>query len=285
MSRHLLIAAAVALVISGTAAAAEPAHRHLDATAGLLDTLFDKEVQVEGNVNDMSLVELLNQLSKTHNVTFLINQDCFDQAGIPDIKEKKPNVVATSLKGLSLHHFIVQVLKSMRATYIIRGNAVEIVTVAEAARVAKAAIDEDAEGIKSLKEPLVCAIFKQKPLKESVELMANRYELNVSISPQAGEVNAGGITVRIMNLPADKAIEMLAQQHDLRVVRKGNAYLITSPEHAKKLLAEQAQEERCAIELEKLRANMPRKNVPTQPGSDPANSPKKILQSPGPSRP
>jgi hypothetical protein len=144
----------------------------------------------------------------------------------------------------------------------VKGNVVEIVTVGHAAKLAQAATEVDAEGNKSLKEPLVCAIIKQKPLHESIDQLASRYDLSITISPQAVEGRASLVSARILNLPADKAFEMLALQCDLRVVRKGNAFVITSRDHAKTLLADQADQERSKIELERLRAGLPGLKVP-----------------------
>ncbi len=175
-----------------------------------------------------------------------------------EIAEKKPSVASTNLRGLTLHQFLVRVLDSLGGTYIIKGNVVEVVPLAHAAKMAKAETDMDVNGNLSLKEPLVCAIIKQKPLADAVELLASRYDLSVTITPQARDGSASVVSARLMNLPADKAIEMLAVQCELRVVRKGNAFLITSREHAKTLLAEQAETDRQKIELEKLRASIHR---------------------------
>jgi hypothetical protein len=55
-------------------------------TTKTLDLLFNHEIQIEGNVNDMSLIELLNQLSKRYAVTFVIRETAFRASGRPDIQ-------------------------------------------------------------------------------------------------------------------------------------------------------------------------------------------------------
>ncbi|HEV3385479.1 MAG TPA: VWA domain-containing protein, partial [Gemmata sp.] len=94
----------------------------------LKEAVENKEVQIDGNVNDMSLLELLNQLSKKFGVTFVIMEDYFKAEMVTDIKEKKPTLASTSLKGLKLGTFLDLVLVSMNATFIVRPDYIEITT-------------------------------------------------------------------------------------------------------------------------------------------------------------
>jgi hypothetical protein len=82
------------------------------------------------------------------------------------------------------------------------------------------------------------------------------------------------VSAHLLNLPADKALELLAEQCDLRVIRKGNAYMITTRDHAKELRAEQLEIERQKIELEKLRGSTPKTSTspPQKPTSKPPGS-------------
>jgi hypothetical protein len=115
MSMRVLMAIAVGLVFVGNAPAANfpPAE---DATALILDKLYDMEVEVDGNINDMSLMELVTQLTKRYALTFSINQDSFKAAGIPNVAENKPSVASTNFRGLTLHQFLNLVLDTMGAT-------------------------------------------------------------------------------------------------------------------------------------------------------------------------
>jgi hypothetical protein len=277
MFLRLVMALTVGLVCADFVTAADPPQPQQDNTSELLHILFNKQVEVEGNINEMSLMDLLTFLSKKHGITFAINNESFKAEGGMDISEKKPSIATTNLRGLTLHQLLVRVLDSLGGTYIIKGNVVEVVPLAYAAKVAKAETDMDVNGNLSLKEPLVCAIIRQKPLTDAVELLASRYDLSVTITPQARDGSASAVSARLMNLPADKAIDMLAVQCDLRVVRKGNAFLITSREHAKTLLAEQAEKDRQKIELETLRASIHRSAVSPQQKLDLQNIPKPVL--------
>jgi RNA polymerase sigma factor (sigma-70 family) len=249
-------------------------------TTKTIDVLFNHEIQIEGNVNDMSLLDLLHFLSNKYAVTFVIREAAFRESGRPDIKEKKPNLTATRLRGLSFHGFLGQVLDSLDATYLIKGDGVvEIVPPAYAAMVTKStlnkwALDENENDLKSLQEPLVTLIEKQKPLADVIEMLANRYDLSVVLAPQARESRTMPVSAHFLNLPADKAFELLAEQCDLRVIRKGNAYLITTRDQAKELRAEQFEKERQKIELEKLRGTINKTSTlpPQKPTSKPPGS-------------
>lgn len=247
MLTRFLITLAIGLVLTLPAAAAE------DPLVDLLQKLHTEEVLIEGNINDIPHFELLQKLAARHKIAFVINEEAFRAFNVNDPKDKKPNLAATQLRGLTVHNFLTMVLNSMGATYMLKGKTVEIVPPSYAARATKSSVVENEEGRNSLAEPLVSTVIKEKPLSEAVALIAERYDLTVVVSPQAGDAKAGIVTARLLNVPADEAIELLAAQSDLRVVRKGTAFLITSREHADSLFNEQMEKERAKIDLEKFR--------------------------------
>jgi type II secretory pathway component HofQ len=127
----------------------------------------------------------------------------------------------------------------------------------------------EGESIATFAEPLVSLAVKEKPLNETVALIAERYDLTVVVSPQAGDARMGFVTVRLLNMPADKALELVALQADLRVVRKGKAYMITSRDHANDLFNERLEKERQKIEVKKLRAEVGQPQPPKPPEMPP----------------
>jgi hypothetical protein len=216
------------------------------------------------NLNDVPLFELLQDLSKKFAVPFVINEESFKAVGRPNLREEKPTVSLTTLRDLSVHQFLTTTLDSLGATYLVKGNGIEIVPVQHAAKLAKIPVDQGEDGRARLTQPLVSAIFKEKPLNEAVAAVAEKYDLTVVVSPQAGDARTGFVSARMLNMPADKALELLALQADLRVVRRGAAFLITSKEHATELFNEKLDRERQKIELEKFRVAPPPK-----PASEP----------------
>ncbi len=80
------------------------------------------------NINDQTLNDLINLLSKQHGINFVIMEQYFKAIGVPDIKDKRPNLAATSVRGMKLGDFLDIVLLSMDATFIVRPTYVEITT-------------------------------------------------------------------------------------------------------------------------------------------------------------
>ena len=192
----------------------------------LLNKLFEQEVQLGNrNVNQMPLFELLQELSKAHGVAFGIDKDSFRAEGDLNITDRKPSA-AGQLRELSLHQFLIRVLDSLGATYLINGGGLEIVTCAHAAKTSDATLDEE-KGHKSLVHPLVSAVISNKPLVDVVEMLSSRYDLNIVLPPQ-GDSSASLVSAHLLNVPADRALDLLAGQCDLRAVRDGNVFLLTS---------------------------------------------------------
>jgi tetratricopeptide (TPR) repeat protein len=92
----------------------------------LKNTLENVEVQLKDgqNINDLPLFELLQDLAKRYNVSFVILEQAFEAGA--NIKEAKPKLAATQLRGLKLGNFLDIVLLSMNATYIVRPDYIEI---------------------------------------------------------------------------------------------------------------------------------------------------------------
>src|SRR5262249_2966233 len=111
-------------------------------------------------------------------------------------------------------------------------------------------------------EPLVSAIYKEKPLNEAIADLAEEFDLNVVVAPQAGDSRTAFVSARLLNVPAEKALELIALQADLRVVRKGTAFLVTSRDHANELFAEPLEKEKMKAEVERFRKGI---DVPQPP--------------------
>lgn len=243
-----------------------PQPKEADSLASLLAAL-ENEVQLKegANINEIPLFELLQDLSKRHAITFVIIEESFKANGSPNIREEKAKLATTQLRGLRLSQFLNVVLESMGATYLIKNSGIEIVPILYAAKVTKAGFSQDEENRPRLNEPLVSALVKEKPLNEAVTKIAEMYDLTVIVSPQAGDAKSGFVTARLLNTPADKALELLALQCDLRVVRRGAAYLITSKDQANELFNEKLDKERQRIEIQKLREAPAKPPVPPAP--------------------
>jgi tetratricopeptide (TPR) repeat protein len=96
----------------------------------LKSVIEDTEVQLKegANINEIPLFELLQDLSKRYQVTFVIMEEYFKAEGQPNIKEEKAKLAATQLRGLKLGNFLDIILLSMNATYIVRPDYIEVTT-------------------------------------------------------------------------------------------------------------------------------------------------------------
>ena len=86
------------------------------------------------------------------------------------------------------------------------------------------------------------------------------------------------VSLRLLNVPADKVLDVIATAADLRVVRKGNVFLVTSRDHAKEMFEEKLNREKDLIEVQKLReapANPFGALIPTAPMPVPKQEEKK----------
>jgi len=265
MTTRLLIAmAAIGLLAAGIQASDDPKAAALQTkpkvgAESIIDKLHNQEMRLAAmNLNEIPLVELLGALSKQFHVTFVIMAEQFNQQGIGDIRERKSSLTTAAAKGMTLHRFLGVWLASMDATYLVRGDYIEIIPLAAVANTGAAAMT----GSTRPPVPLVSLIVKEKPLNEVIEKLADQYDLSVVIAPQAGDGRAGFVSARLKNVPPEIALELLAVQSDLRVVRRGSAYLITSREHAEGLFHEAMEKAHATIELKRLRQAPPRAEAP-----------------------
>ena len=178
----------------------------------------------------VNLGELKDLIADRYGVPVLLNNAAF-VAAVGD-NASAFQVEMPRAKGFPLGALLRQVLSQRDATFLVRRTHIEIVPIAMAAKEAKVVAEED--GTITL-PTLVSAVYKEKPLNEALADLAEEHDLTIVVSPQAGENKAAFINARLLNVPADKAIELISLQADLRVIKKGNAWLITSKEHEQEL--------------------------------------------------
>jgi hypothetical protein len=255
--------------VAGLALTAGPAFAQNPATpadagkpkAGTVDAVLHALKQPAGfdskNINDVPLVEILEKLSKQHGIAFVILEEQFRAEGVPDVKEKKPNLAATELKNMTLHQFLTTVLNSVDVTYMVKAGRIEVITWNLAYDVGRGRPRfAEEEGVRPA-SPLISMNIKGKPLKAVVEELADEYELSVVISPKVGDAMDTPVNARLLNVPSDQLLDRIVVGSELRVVRRGNTFLITTPEQAKELLAERVERARQLGELQRLRAGFP----------------------------
>jgi hypothetical protein len=220
-----------------------------DPTALLLAKL--RQPLVLPATDELVLPEFAAQVEKALGIPVSINTDAFRTEG-----GNRPHEVTVRVAGskkLSGSVVLRSALGGEGLTYLVRRDHVEIVPVGFALKESRQPVQTDANGDTVAAQPLVSAVVKNMPLSAALDDLAADYDLTVILSPKAGDQKAAFVTARLLNVPADKAVELLALQADLRVVRRGPAFLVTTPEHADGLFNERHERARQKIELENMR--------------------------------
>lgn len=213
-----------------------------DPTAQLLAKLRQPLV-LKGD--ELPLAEFAVQVEKATGIGVVVNDAAFRQDGeAPDnLTVQPPRFKGDAATVLRL------ALATRGATYLVRRSHIEFVPIAVARREARLP-EADKNGEPLHPYPLVSAVVRERPLTDALADLAADHDLTVLVSPQVGDQKSAFVTARLLNVPADQAVELLALQADLRVVRRGTAFLVTSKEHADNLFSERMDREQRRAELE-----------------------------------
>jgi hypothetical protein len=209
----------------------------------------------------MSLAEFAAAVEKATGIGVVVNERAFSTDG--DVNEPADLPVRPArFKGATAADVLRHSVAKHGATFVVRRTHVEILPLAAARREAKLPTGTDGNGDPVEPAPLVSAVFKEKPVNEALAELAAEYDLTVVVSPQAGDHKTTFVSARLLNVPADRAIDLLAVQADLRVVRRGAAFLVTSKDHAEQLFNERMDREQRKIELGNARNPAFNRNLP-----------------------
>jgi hypothetical protein len=244
MVRSIVLAAAVVGLVVIPGGAQEPKKEAAAPSAAKLVAALQTQRVNVGQVNEMTLIELLQRLSEKYDVRFVIRDRLFKEAGLENFRETKLNqITATKLEGVTLHRLLGTALADLGATYLVRNDCIEIVTQEFARK--EAGLDEAVQEAGALADtapairaeyrnqlPLVCVAADKEPLADVLKTLARVYDLNVIVHPSARDaVKKTVVTEQMLNVPADTALELLTGQAadgGLTVVRKGNTFLVTA---------------------------------------------------------
>jgi type II secretory pathway component GspD/PulD (secretin) len=219
---------------------AKPAAKAVaDPTAKIVSTLQTQRVTYEKQLNETPLMEVLQDFGKRHDLNFVIREEAFKEEGIANIRDAKLSAFVTKQEGMTVHRFLTILLQDLGAAYIIRDGYVEITTKAAAQKevgiteaIEEAANNPDDPNALTraqyrLNLPLLSVVAQDKPLDQVITELARAYDLNVVISPAAREqMKQIKVSERLLNVPADTMLELLASLAGFDVTRKGNTFRI-----------------------------------------------------------
>jgi hypothetical protein len=259
-------------LLAGPALADPP--KKTDPTADILAKLRGPWKGV-GDTGEISVDDFVTKLSAAYDLPVVVDEakfklDGFDPVGREMLKLPKA-------KGLTLRAALRLSLAHTGFTFLVRRDHIEFVTNAKAAMELKVgsllAVPVNGYSVGMEGVVAVSMIVKEKPLNEVVADIAEEFDLNVVVAPQAGDSRMAFVSLRLLNVPADKALDVIATAADLRVVRKGNVFLVTSRDHAKELFDEKLDKERQKIEVQKQREAPANPFGPLTPTAPPVPKP------------
>jgi hypothetical protein len=208
----------------------------------IVSILHNQRVTFDADLTQVSLSELLNTLAKKYEVNIVVREEAFREAGVEGVGDRKPQLGITRMGGLTLHRFLTLCLGTMGAVPMVRDDYIEIVPREAALKEAglieavhEANISGDPEAVNKAQArlglPLVNVVVENQPLPAVFGELARVYDLNIVTDARTQkDVRGVVLSERLLNVPADTALELLAGQAGLAVVRKGNTFRVTAGE-------------------------------------------------------
>jgi hypothetical protein len=203
--------------------------------------LQGQRISYEKDLTTTPFREVLGDLATRYKITFIVNKAAIESGEQLD-DAKAERLSAQRMEGLPLGTFLDVYLRGLNVpnvTYLVRADHIEITSrkaaqkeagLTEAIEEAKAS-GEAMELVRAkarLNLPLVCVAVTDQPLSVVLKDLTRVYGLNVVIEPSSrGQIEKAVVTERLLNVPADTALELLAEQAGLSVARKGNTFRIS----------------------------------------------------------
>lgn len=208
----------------------------------IVSVLQNSRVQYDKDLQTTPFPELLGDLAKRYDLTFVVDKVALGDA-VGGLNDAKADRLSTArLDGLPLGTFLDIYFRGLsieNVTYLVRPDYIEITTREAAQKEAglpeaiqeATTTGEPGEVVRAkarMNLPLVCVAVKDKPLGAVLKDLTRVYGLNIVVEPGARQALAAELTEQLLNVPADTALEVLAGQAGLSVVRKGNVFRITA---------------------------------------------------------
>ncbi len=225
----------------GRAEPKKPPDRPIDQIGAELHTLIEFE---ELDDPKATLRDVLNQLRTKYKakVGFDYNDKAFKEAYGATTKDIRDEIIGKlEANNLTLEGLLRRVLGKIPiggggASFMLRDGVIEITT--------EDAIRRELKLPTPLKDhppepPLPVMIpymkFDGDTLEAACEKIGERAGITILIDPRVKEKANAAIKARLVNIPLDVAIDLLADMAGLAAARKANAVYITTPENAEKL--------------------------------------------------
>jgi RNA polymerase sigma factor (sigma-70 family) len=184
-------------------------------------------------INDpkTTLEDALKMLKQRYGLNYEFNHQAFQADQVPQpgnaeiaASREIPPTQSTTLDAV-LRNILARVPAASGATYLVRGDSIEITT---RASVRNEIWGPDFDGPFL---PLVNLKARKVPLTDALDQLADQGRLNIVYMAGAEKANTP-VTARLTNVPVDTAVRVLAAQAGLGVVQRDNVFLVTTQEQA-----------------------------------------------------
>jgi hypothetical protein len=197
--------------------------------------ILDREVTFFGIEDPKTKLDMsLYQLGKVYDLPLVVDEKAFRNDGVEDpldcrIVEGNPiPPIKGELKRV-LKSIVLRIPARSGAAYLVRKNVVEITT--QAAVRSELGMKKDEELL-----PLVSEYFCEEPLAQVLDTLSETSEYNVILDPRLrGKTGDTAVTARLINVPVDTAVRLVADMAGLSVVRQANVFYVTSSENATRM--------------------------------------------------
>ncbi|HWG44337.1 MAG TPA: hypothetical protein VN688_16280 [Gemmataceae bacterium] len=218
-----------------------------------------------------TLEDALAKLSKLYEVNFDINEKAFKFENVMDVGKTEiasPTPVP-AMKNARVNTILRKILSRVSvpsgATYLVRGDHIEITTMTF----------QGPEVWGKYTGPhlsLVNAELTKVSLEEAVKELAEQTDFNVILDNRAADKAKTPVSARLLNMPLDTALRLLADMVDLRSVHLDNVLYVTTKENAAAMEAR--------LEKEQMPVN-PLDDNGTIPGPRKGSGPGNLVIAPG----
>jgi hypothetical protein len=197
-------------------------------------TKLNKTVSLKEPI-DAALDLVLTEMAEQHGLTgkVILDTQAFKAAGIEDVRAAM--VKLDKLADVKLATVLAALLKQVDGCYLVKDTHI-VITSRAARRAELGEKDEDAEAAVRDAMPLVRMTFTETPIRKIVEELAEKFDRTILIAPYLAERGDALVTAKLVNVPLDHAVELLADMAELALIKRGNALYVTSRERAKEMV-------------------------------------------------
>ncbi|HEY1379807.1 MAG TPA: RNA polymerase sigma factor [Gemmataceae bacterium] len=226
----------------------KPAGERPKATSGFAAycDLLQRPITLDRSIDNAPLRDVLEFLSDKYNVTFLVNTQAFEQAGISGGRNVEDSLVRVpKMPSVSLGAVLRFLLAQVDGTYLIRRDYIEVTTrdrqLVEAygpATFFEATTQESLASAGANLPPTVNAVFEARPLEKALADLAGQAGKNIVLDPRVQDKEKKlTVSAQLLNTPIDAAVLVVADMIGLEPVTIGNVYYVTTKDNAQRLIS------------------------------------------------